>query len=202
MYALVADFAPDIIRYVGRTKYADPSKRLSQHLHRPNSRKSYKNNWIVQTLEKGKVLAIVLEANLTFEESVEREIYWIAFYKNLGHKITNLTIGGEGTRGYKASEETKEKLRLSHLGNVPSLETREKLRLANKGERNHHWGKKQHPEWAAKSRKSALGYRHTVETRAKISESNRKRERSEESKERTRTSMKKYFESQKEVCSL
>lgn len=58
-------------------------------------------------------------------------------------------------RGKKLSKEHCEKLSASHKGNVPSLKTREKLSLAMTGN------------------KYALGYKHTAETRAKMSKAAR-----------------------------
>jgi hypothetical protein len=67
----------------------------------------------------------------TLEDSIEdpeflcqREIYWIAFYKANDPEIGyNLTEGGEGTFGYKHTEETKEKVALGHRGIKPNVMT-------------------------------------------------------------------------------
>lgn len=92
---------------------------------------------------------IFLEKDLTFEESLEKEIYWI---KRIGRKtfnngpLINLTDGGEGFRGYKHTEENKKKYSINKLGNknpmygkpshklgIPlSDETKEKIKLSKK----------------------------------------------------------------------
>jgi len=51
------------------------------------------------------------------------------------HAAYNMTTGGDGKRGYKLSESTKEKLRAAHLGKTLSKEHREKLSEAKKGKR-------------------------------------------------------------------
>lgn len=63
----------------------------------------------------------------------------IYYYKQIGRSY-NLASGGSVNRGWKHSDETKEKIRLSHLGEnnsnygkSPSKETREKISKARKG---------------------------------------------------------------------
>ena len=65
----------------------------------------------------------------------------------------NSTLGGDGTFGYKLSEETKRKIALSKIGKIQSASQRKKNSDANAGSNNHFYGKK-----------------HSDETRAKMSE--------------------------------
>lgn len=48
----------------------------------------------------------------------------------------NLTFGGDGVLGYKASTETRKKLRESHLGKTHSPESKERMSKAHKGHQN------------------------------------------------------------------
>lgn len=78
--------------------------------------------------------------NLTWEEACKKEIEFISIYgrKDLGTGVlVNLTDGGEGALGrkYIASQETKEKLRKSHLGFKHSDETKLKHSLIRKGKK-------------------------------------------------------------------
>lgn len=76
----------------------------------------------------------------------------------LRHQLTNVTDGGEGVCGLVHTEETKRKMVANRKpGWIPHLagkkmpqETKDKLRIA-------HLGKRQSPEHAAKSRVSKLG---------------------------------------------
>jgi len=73
--------------------------------------------------------------------------------------------------GKKMSEETKNKMRMSHLGKKHkpmTLQGRRNISLA-------HIGKKQTDELIAKRFNSRKGYRHSEETKIKISQSNRKK---------------------------
>lgn len=57
----------------------------------------------------------ILFSNLTKNEADSIEISLIKYYKKLGISY-NITNGGEGITGYKFSEESRKKMRLSHLG--------------------------------------------------------------------------------------
>ena len=51
----------------------------------------------------------ILEDCLTEEEAYAKEMEWIAWYRdNTNYRLTNQTDGGDGTRGYKPSQETIE----------------------------------------------------------------------------------------------
>ena len=73
---------------------------------------------------------------------------------------------GEAKMGHIVSEETRIKIGNAHRNKIVSKETREKLRKALKGKKL----TKEHIENRTKSR---AGYRHSEETRKKISESNK-----------------------------
>lgn len=82
----------------------------------------------------------------------EDMIYWEQYYiREWNTKVPNgynLTDGGDGSLGRILSDETKEKIRISNLGDktsrygkTASNETKEKLRTANSGIRNPRYGK-------------------------------------------------------------
>ena len=102
---------------------------------------------------------VILKENLTKEEAD----YWEKYYINLWDctnrsKGYNLTNGGDGSKGAKRSEETKEKIRQSKLrtklseetkrkigtaskGHYVSKEVKKKIGDAQRGEKNHNYGK-------------------------------------------------------------
>ena len=51
----------------------------------------------------------------TEEEAFSHEILLIDCFKELGHKLCNLSNGGEGPSGLKHSEESKEKMRIANM---------------------------------------------------------------------------------------
>lgn len=57
----------------------------------------------------------------TEEEAFSHEILLIDCFKELGHKLCNLSNGGEGPSGLKHSEESKVKMRIANIGNKHAL---------------------------------------------------------------------------------
>ena len=77
---------------------------------------------------------IILADGLTEEDAKNKEQYFIAKYKSNNREFGyNMTEGGEGTIGYKHTEETKELNRIAHLGKTVSIETRQKMSKSHKG---------------------------------------------------------------------
>ena len=71
--------------------------------------------------------------------------------------------------GKKHSEETKEKMRQSHLVFKHSEETKERVSKVKSGENIHRYGKKHTEESKEKIRQSRLGKKHSEETKEKMS---------------------------------
>lgn len=105
------------IRYVGKTVTA-LNTRLKVHIHQSKKKKklTYKEAWIKGLLNINLKPIIELVEKCNTENWVEREKYWICFYKSKS-KITNLTEGGDGSHGHQPSDETRELVRGKMLGN-------------------------------------------------------------------------------------
>lgn len=82
------------VRYVGKTVM--PLKtRLSQHLRDKSN--SHKALWIRSLIEQELQPVIeAIETVLSDSNWVERECYWIKYYRTLNANLTNGTDGGEG----------------------------------------------------------------------------------------------------------
>ena len=83
----------------------------------------------------------------TIEDLDEREMYWIQFFDSFNNGY-NKTIGGSGMRGIIPwnkgqimSEEYKKVLSEAHKGYKHTEEQKEKLRIKFSGENNHQYGK-------------------------------------------------------------
>lgn len=115
--------------------------------------------------------------NLSEENAKNKEVELIREYNAKVPNGYNITEGGDGSVGYRATLETRRKLSKSHLGQrawnkgiKSSIETRDKISQINK----ELWKMPEHRE---KMSQAHMGFTHTPETREKISKNhNRKRQ--------------------------
>lgn len=100
---------------------------------------------------------------------LEKEIYWISKKNTLSPIGYNLTLGGEGSLGRECTPETREKLRNASTGTIASEKTREKLRLSHIGKKYKNY--KSHPiseETKDKISNANKGRKHTPEARSNM----------------------------------
>ena len=110
IYALKEKMSNEI-RYVGLTTQK-LKRRFYDHLR--CKKRDYKYNWI-KKVGKDNIEAIILEDKIqTKEILIEREIFYIKYYKDNGHRLTNLTNGGEGWNNTPFSDEHKKNISLTH----------------------------------------------------------------------------------------
>ena len=107
----------------------------------------------------------------------EREVFWIEYYKSNDRKFGyNLTSGGEGTRGYKYTDEQRKNRSLqakgnkSFTGHTHTDEYKRRMSELNKGKVFSEETKQKMSE-SKKGNKYHIGKTHSDETRMKISES-------------------------------
>lgn len=162
----------------------------------------------------------IIDTCSSLEECNELEIFWIAYFKSIGCRLTNVTIGGGGANGMKQSPEAIAKRMAKCIGQKRSEETKKKLSESKKGEKNHMFGTKgfwygkkrgsinkgnKHSEESKRLISIAVKNRiHSEETRRKISISNQGRKWTNESKEKLSESRKgmKFTEDHKKNMSL
>lgn len=97
------------IRYIGKTvKSLD--KRLNDHIYDCKRATNHRTNWINSLLKKELIPIIEEIENVPWSKSQDREMYWIAYFKEKGYKLCNATIGGEGCLGRVLSDISKDKL--------------------------------------------------------------------------------------------
>lgn len=151
--------------YIGKGS----SARSLDHYKRSSlAKNSHKNNIIKKAMrENVEVLSEILFDGLSEEQAHAKEIELIAFYGRRvnGGCLTNATDGGEGTSGWKPSEETRRKMSKAKTGKKRgpmSEETKMRISSGNKG-------KKCSPESIEKTASANRGRKHTPESRAKMS---------------------------------
>ena len=141
VYALL-DPETEEIRYIGKTVASLPT-RLSQHLYaaRNNKWRSHVNAWIRSVLNRGlKPIAKPLQFVNCKQLLCKEEIRLIAYYRDRGARLTNLTNGGDGAAGRVLSPSSIRKMSDSHkgqpgywTGKKRDPETGRKISEANKG---------------------------------------------------------------------
>lgn len=94
-------------------------------------RNKYFNN-VVNKVGMDNISIELIEENLDEKTAFQKEKYYINYYKESGHKLTNMTSGGEGSSDwYKfLSEEEKERhkeISKSFLGKHHTEETKKKM---------------------------------------------------------------------------
>jgi len=168
IYAL-RDPRDGVIQYVGKAK--DHEERLRGHLKDWRRKQTPVAAW-VGVLRRANVRPemILLESIVCSVGSggwAAAERRWIAELR----PALNLAIGGPGRVGAPVSAETRKKISLAGTGRVWSEETRRKVRLAQQERARRGW---RMPEAArAVLRVKAVGRRHSLETRRKLSAARR-----------------------------
>ncbi len=138
------------LRYVGKSEsgsirprqHVEPARLVIDHTH--------KGNWLRRLLAEGLKPEIVVIQEFDDNEILgQAEIFWIAYFKRLGHSLTNHCRGGEGFigphtsetkakigaahRGRKRSQETKDRMRAKALGRIHTQESKDRMSRAKRG---------------------------------------------------------------------
>ena len=130
---------------------------------------------------------IIVLQNLTEEQAFSNEKDFIAWYGRKDNNtgiLRNLTDGGEGVSGHIHSEETRKKQSELAMGRTFSTKTREKMSEAGKGRVP--WNKDKIGIMVAWNKGKSGLQQHTEESKRKISEGNKGKQLSEETKQKMR----------------
>lgn len=111
----------------GETRYVGLSHcglKRPRHHRMPSSikRTSHKNNWIKLLHAAGLTYEIAVLHQQPMPDGLsEAEVFWIAEMRSRGHRLTNVSVGGQdGRLGTPTSKETRKKLSIAHLGKPKS----------------------------------------------------------------------------------
>ena len=171
--------------YIGRT--VNPKSRHYQHRHIPTE-KTYKFS-SEHGVEHPKM--IIIENNLTAEEGIEREKYWINFYKENNHyTILNKTCGGQiGRLSIFTEEEKKEKYSTSKRKRNEYMKEYRKKNKTKIKELNKKYRDAHKEEIKELNKKYRDAYKEEI--------TNKKRKYRETHKEEIRKKRKEYYEKNK-----
>ena len=117
------------IRYIGIT-FTTLKKRLGGHMNDKSN--NHKCNWI-NKLKKNNtkpIIELIEEGENTFEYTSNREIYWIAYYKEKGANLTNSTTGG--IRNYLIFDDIRKKISEICKLKFKIQKNRDILKISNK----------------------------------------------------------------------
>lgn len=118
----------------------------------------------------------ILYKELKEQDAKNKEIELIKKYNTKNREYGyNLTDGGDGSSGIIISEETRNNLRKSHLGQVAwnkGMKGQYKLSISASIAQKEHWKSE---EYRKRQTYSHIGNRHTKETKTKISENSNRR---------------------------
>lgn len=143
----LADPRTGRIRYIGKS--IRPIERLGNHVNEPTSQ-CHRSHWLAELKALGLSPALViLEAVPSDKSWQQAERVWIASGRSSGWPLVNNTDGGDGVAGL--SSESRARIARAWTGRKHRPETIEKLRSARKN------------------------FRHTAETRKRMSEARKGR---------------------------
>lgn len=99
------------IRYVGKTTLP-LAKRLNRHLAVSKTRRSHSAAWLRSLIRDGLRPEVeVLETVPADGDWTEAECFWIGYFRMIGARLCNHTAGGEGSAGFRPTEDARSKLR-------------------------------------------------------------------------------------------
>lgn len=133
IYGLV-DPTSKLVRYVGKS--SSGFIRPSSH-RQPNALKGSStrlSNWVRKLQSCDLTYEVVVLEYCAQDALSAAEIWWIAYGKALGWPLTNLTSGGEGTKGYVTPDSVKAKLSAAQKLYMANPESRAKVsaKLSNR----------------------------------------------------------------------
>lgn len=162
VYALARKSDPTTYRYVGISRYETPERRYKGHkLSAKNGVRRPLYDWMRKYDD---VICITLEKDISYDEAVSQEIYYIARLRSESYDLLNMTDGGEGSIGLKHAASSIEKMSKSHSGVPLSDSHKAAMSAAQKG-------RKHSEETRLKMSKSSMGKIISEEQKIKISES-------------------------------
>jgi group I intron endonuclease len=148
--------------YIGLTS-RDFETRRYEHIYESNSNSVFKFHQALRKYSNYNFTWEILESGLeSIKIANEREIYYVTYFDSYRNGY-NMTKGGGYRAEFNHSDESKLKMRNSHLGKKLSDETKEKMSKT-------HSGKPKTKEHSLKVIESRKGYKHSDETKRLISE--------------------------------
>lgn len=122
------------LRYVGKTAVG-VERRLRSHICRSNiASRRHSSRWIAGVVASGmSPEAFEIERVQPGQDWADAEQFWIAYFRSIGARLTNLCDGGEGVRGYVFPPERRVEQSERFRGRKFDDEWRSRISAAKKG---------------------------------------------------------------------
>lgn len=121
------------VRYVGKSD--NPFVRLRYHKKECKKLRTHKEKWLFSTISNGGIIKLEILDEVSINDWISTEIYWIGQLKTWGFNLVNGTDWGEGSNGFKNKKHsliTIEKCRVAAKTLVLSKEARLKISNSNR----------------------------------------------------------------------
>jgi group I intron endonuclease len=176
-------------RYIGLTTKG-ASYRLAGHISSSKTLKYPLYRWISKHGSESIHIDVIEVCHQN--DLADREKYWIAFYREVGNTLLNLTDGGDGVSGHRHSVETRAKMSTSRTGLIRSEahrlsqsisltglkrseETKQRISQSKSGTNHPNYGRTLSPETRSKISQANKGQTPTDESIARIKKYNAER---------------------------
>ena len=166
MFIYLIDYNYNNWHYIGKTSMTI-NKRFNSHICACRKNKTKHHKIWNKSLNNGNQPEIVILEEINDGDLNELEQWYIAYFRSIGVKLTNLTSGGDGLEGHIFSDEHKQKISEAKTGlkHKMTLEGLNKIKMANSKPRSE--------EFKNKIKQIRTGTSWSEETKKKISESNK-----------------------------
>jgi hypothetical protein len=182
----LASTADGEIRYVGQTTQT-VKRRLAFHVsYAKRHAASHLDRWINKVARDGfKVNAVVLDGQAIWNIT---EVSVIAKFRSHGASLLNIMAGGQGSLGWKKSDDERRRISASKIGHAVSEETRQKIR-DTKAANPARWSEARRIDMSAKMKNRTFDDEH----KAKISAAKLGHSVPEETRQKIRATLKARF---------
>lgn len=113
------------IRYIGQTTQVPKRRRAFHVSYAKRHNQSHLDHWINKVLRDGHELGMVILDNAAIWNVTEVAV--IAKFRAEGSNLLNIMAGGQGSLGWKKSDEERHRISASKKGHLVSAETRKKI---------------------------------------------------------------------------
>ena len=138
----IVDPETNQLRYVGQT--CNFLKRKSAHCSMAirNINNTHIYNWLRSLYNKNITPEFIIIEECKKEDLDSLEIFYMDYFKMIGCNLTNSSVGGVSRRGFKQTEEMRQKLSLRMKGNnwnknkILPIKVRNKMSLSHTGKKH------------------------------------------------------------------